>query len=235
MSLLSQRCAAVAKLCGSGECLADIGCDHAYVSIALVSGGAFRRAIAADLRPGPLAAAVEHVEERGLSDRIECRLSDGLSAIAAGEADTLICAGMGGALIERILSTEEEKARSFEKLILQPQSEIRSLRSWLYGSGFVIEAEDMIFEDGKYYPMFRARPAEEACTEQELFLRYGRQALEGRHPVLKNFLSHRLGIVEGLIAELREAGEGERAAVRLKEISEERACLLEALAFYGRE
>ena len=79
--------------------------------IELVRRGAFEQAVAGDLRKGPLAAAFLHVREAGLADRISLRLGDGLSVILPGEADVILISGMGGALMERILSEGKAAAR----------------------------------------------------------------------------------------------------------------------------
>ena len=226
---------AVAALCEKGSCGADVGCDHAYVSIYLLQHGVFEKMLAMDLREGPLSAARGHIEQEGLKERIECRLSDGLSAMEAGEADSVICAGMGGELMVRILTDGIEKIKAAKQLILQPQSEVAGVRKFLNRNAFAITAEDMVFEDGKYYPMFRAVPAGEDKTEDDmLYLEYGRQTLEGRHPVLKRFLEHRLTTETSVREQLEAAARdgSEKALKRLEEKDAELKMLSEALAYY---
>ncbi len=41
------------------------------------------------------------------------------------------------------------------ELILQPQSEIHLVRKFLAEHGYQITDEDIVLEDGKYYPMMR--------------------------------------------------------------------------------
>lgn len=139
-----------------GSRTADVGCDHGFVSIYLYENKIAPKVYAMDLREGPLQRAREHIEEKGFSDYIETRLSDGLEALAAGEAETLICAGMGGRLMAEILSKGHEKAAMMRELILQPQSELWYFRWFLRQSGFVIVKEDIIKEDGKFYPIIKA-------------------------------------------------------------------------------
>jgi tRNA A22 N-methylase len=103
----------------------------------------------------------------GLSDRIHTRLSDGTAALGVGEADTIVVAGMGGELVLHILTDGEAVCRSAKELILQPQSEIATVRRYLREHAYRIAAEDMVFEDGKYYPMMRVIPVEENETRGE--------------------------------------------------------------------
>ena len=62
--------------------------------------------------------------------------------------------------MQRLLAEEPEKAKSFRELILQPQSEIASFRKFLREAGFIIASENMVLEEGKFYPMMKAQPAE---------------------------------------------------------------------------
>ena len=161
---LSKRMAAVAGLVPGGTSACDIGCDHGFVAIYLVQEHICPRVIAMDINEGPLSRAREHIEGAGLSAYIETRLSDGLEKFEAGEAECMIAAGMGGRLVVKILEDYPEKRASLRYLVLQPQSEISFVRGYLRERGFVIRREDMILEDGKFYPMMLAE-AEEARRE----------------------------------------------------------------------
>lgn len=137
----------IERLPASG-CLADIGCDHAYVAIEAVRRGKATRALACDVRKGPLQQAAEHIICAGLAGKIETRLSDGLEKVAPGEADTVVVAGMGGPLMERILQGRLEDFRHF---VLSPQSEIPHFRRFLLAEGMQIDEETMLIDEGKYY------------------------------------------------------------------------------------
>lgn len=153
--VLSKRLAAVAAYVTRGNRVCDVGCDHGFIPIYLVQQGISPYVLAMDVRKGPLMQAQTHIEECGLTQYIETRLSDGLDACLIGESDTLICAGMGGRLMMHILRDCPEKTASFRELILQPQSEIKEFRRFLREQGYLITDENMIEEDGKFYPMMR--------------------------------------------------------------------------------
>ncbi len=154
--VLSGRLQMLADMVTPGNIPADVGCDHGFLSIYLVEEGICPRAVAMDVREGPLLAAEKHVRESGLGDYISLRLSDGLAECRAGEADTLICAGMGGRLMERILTEGMEKAAGMKELILQPQSELAQFRAFLRKAGFSVVREEAVLEEGKFYFAMKA-------------------------------------------------------------------------------
>lgn len=219
---LSERLRTVAGMVTKGNRVCDVGCDHGFVPIYLVQQGISPNVLAMDLREGPLHAAREHVAAYGLEGQIVTRLSDGLHNYSIGEADTLICAGMGGGLMQRILEVSREKTDSFRELILQPQSEIWRFRRFLRESGFGILDEEMLAEDGKFYQVIRASrqkgrggrgvvgmkdmPAvsvDELCKLED---RYGPVLLRKRTPVFLSFLEREAAVYEEILASLRKQG-----------------------------
>ena len=153
---LSPRLSAVAQLVPDGARLADIGTDHAYLPVRLLLEGRISRAIAADIRPGPLDHAKCTAREYGVYDCLDFRLCDGLSAINIGDCDTVTIAGMGGETIANILS-QALWTRSGVRLILQPQSTQNVLRQFLCENGFSILRESVVREGERWYPILLVR------------------------------------------------------------------------------
>lgn len=135
---------------------ADIGTDHAYISIRLIRDGRARHVIASDIRKGPAETAKANIERYGLGDKIEVRLGGGLSVLEKGEADLIIIAGMGGELIRDIVASDEDKARASD-LILQPMNSQYELRKYLIQNGFTIYNEDIAVEGFKVYNILSVR------------------------------------------------------------------------------
>ena len=220
---LSKRLRAVAELVAPGYRVADIGTDHAYVPLWLVQNGRIPSAVAMDVNEGPLQRAREHIGEYGLEEQIGTRRSDGLKELSIQEADSMIAAGMGGALIIQILSACPETTASLKECILQPQSEIGKVRRFLIENGFSIEYENMIYEDGKYYPMMKAVPGKREqfpYTEEEY--EYGRVLLKEKHPVLHDFLKREIRIRTNILENLRKSQDpSESSKARIIEIEKE--------------
>lgn len=243
---LSKRLQTIADMVTSGNRTADIGCDHGFVSIYLYQSGIAPKVYAMDVRTGPLARAAEHIEERGLSAYIETRLSDGLAALHEGEAETIICAGMGGRLMEKILWEGFSKVMAAKELILQPQSEIAGFRAFLRTHGLQIVKEDIVKEEGKFYPIIKAVPMEKAAAEggmsvqagdaglQEMQDAFGPLLLAAKHPVLLEYLyvlqKRNWDILEGLHAQDANGNLSEKSAARRKEVEQELACIERAIA-----
>ncbi len=239
---LSGRLKMLADMVTPGNRLVDVGCDHGFLPIYLVQAGRCPGAIAMDVRKGPLAGAKQHVEEHGLGDYIALRLSDGLAAYRAGEADTLVCAGMGGRLMERILREGMAQACALRELILQPQSELPQFRAFLRETGFLVTEERAVCEEGKYYFAMKARPVARAAGEPGstrdgaegswLYDMFGEHLLKQRHPVLLAYLRQRESYLGRLGADLERAGSA-RAGGRLEELRQEMAQIKAALAYYN--
>lgn len=165
---LSDRMRAVAALVLPCDSVADIGCDHGYVAMELIRSRTCAHVIAMDINSGPLERAKEHICDYGMQDYIETRLSNGTAALLPNEAEGIVCAGMGGRLVVSILEQGRTLIGGMKQVVLQPQSELDEVRKYLRTNGYLIEKEDMVFEDGKYYPMMRVLPAAFGKQERTL-------------------------------------------------------------------
>ena len=230
---LSHRLRSVSDLVLPCRTAADIGTDHAYVPVDLIMRKTAQRAIAMDINRGPLERAGETIRLAGLSDVIETRLSDGMKELSPGEADAAVIAGMGGALTVRILTGSAKVTASLSQLVLQPQSEIFKVRRCIGRLGFMITDEDMVLEDGKYYPMMRAEKADaeivpEMKTEEEW---YGPVLLAKRHPVLWSYLEHERSVKEMILKSLLRS-ENDAAVSRRLEVEADLERNSKALAYF---
>lgn len=229
MLQLSKRLSAVAQLVTITGILADVGTDHGYIPVYLAGKERIEKAIAMDVNQGPLERAQEHIRQYGLENCIETRLSDGLQALKPNEADGIVIAGMGGNLMKRILVQGEQVAHTAKELILQPQSEIMEFRKFLWESGYSITAEDMVLEDGKYYPMMRVVYEKSGAEMPDvLALKYGEKLLEQKHPVLKQYLFWQKMQKEQILANLQKNAKKDVSS-REEEIKEELCHIANAL------
>ena len=145
---ISDRLLACCAFVNPGDRIADVGCDHGYLSIHLLTNGIASSAIASDLREGPLQSARDNAAKFGVREKIEFCLSDGVQSIPR-DFDTLVCAGMGAHTMISILESAPWLRDSRYRMILQCQIKTPMLRQYLTEQGWAIRRESVL-RDGKF-------------------------------------------------------------------------------------
>lgn len=196
---MSKRIEKLVELFPGARSVADIGCDHGYTSILLAKAGKAEKIIACDIGQAPLESAKKNILREGLTDRIECRLGDGLEPIKSFEAESVLISGMGGPLIMEIL---EKRIEEFSFAVLSPQSDFANFRRFLFDKMDILK-EEYLEEGGKFYRLFLAGKKsdlhkvkkEPGEIEKEKRFRkstveweYGWIPLQKKDPVLKRML-----------------------------------------------
>lgn len=134
-----------------GNKAVDVGTDHGYLAVYLISEGICDTVIACDVNEKPLNAARKTVKKSGYEEKIEVVLSDGLDNVKSDGVTDIIMAGMGGELIVKLLekcSWIKDKGNSIN-LVLQSMSKSHILRKWLFDNNFSVEKE-LACEDGGF-------------------------------------------------------------------------------------
>lgn len=149
MIKLTDRLQVLADQIEQKETMADIGTDHGFLPIALWERQICPKVIMSDVSPGSLEKARANAAALYPDEVFDLRLGNGIQILGKGEVDAVVLAGMGGALMIRILSEDPEKTCSFKKLVLQPRNGQGKLRRWLLSNGFFITKESLVRE-GKY-------------------------------------------------------------------------------------
>lgn len=222
---LSKRLETVASMVTKGNCVVDVGCDHGFVPIFLVESGISPSAVAADVRPGPLSRAKEHIKEHGLEEKIQTRLSDGLANITSGEADSLIMSGIGGILMVRLLTDGDETARSFQEMILSPQSELADVRRYLVANGYFIEYEHMLCDEGKFYFIFHVVVTKDERDWSKDEYRYGKTICTEDVDTFRAYLEKEKRQYEQILEKMKFAPQNDRATKRIEQLQEDIACV----------
>lgn len=229
---LSARLRAIADLVTEGYAVCDVGCDHGFVPIALVREGKAPCALASDINAGPLLRAEAHIAEAGAEDRIRTERCPGIPKKLEEklpEPAAVVIAGMGGTLIRRILLEGSPLPETVKELVLSPHSDWELVRGVLPELHFAVEREAFLIEDGKYYPVIGAVPAEDPPVLTAEELHFGPVLLAARDPALHVYLTQREAYLKQLLEMLRDGGHEARAA----SLQEELAITERALARYG--
>lgn len=216
MNNLSLRLQTAVELFDKCNTLADVGCDHGYLSIELLDKDICSRAICCDINAGPLDNAKQHAAEAGVTDRCEFRLSNGLEKLQPNEADAIAILGMGGILMKNILTAGIEVAQEAKQLVLSPQSEIPEFRCFLVENGFSIDDEAVVYDMGKYYFLekchYTGKKTQLNAAESyvgPVNLAKNTSAIEEKRSTLYNYLMFRKGVLEEIFDKTKGTDRGE--------------------------
>ena len=151
---------------GNYKNIADVGCDHGYLIIEAFKKYELNSAIAIDNKKGPLNQAIENIKKYDFYNNVRFSLSSGIKDID-DITEVVVIAGMGGMLISDILNDD---LKNVQRLILQPNRDIREVRSKISSLNFKIVNEKVIFENGKYYEIITCDKINDNVfyTEEEL-------------------------------------------------------------------
>ena len=146
---LSERLLACVGFVAPGDRVADVGCDHGYLGIHLLTHGIASSVIASDVNEGPLQSAMHNAQKFSVADKMKFYLSDGVRNVPR-DFNCMVCAGMGADTMMSIIHAASHWLKDPRyRLILQCQSKRPELRQWLYDEGFRINRETLA-KDGKF-------------------------------------------------------------------------------------
>lgn len=222
--VIGKRLERIASYVKRGMCVADIGTDHGYIPLHLVKEKISPFVLAMDINQGPLQKAQENICNHLLEHQIRTRLSDGIRQLQPAEVDCVIIAGMGGRLILKILEQDQEKLSSFQRFILSPHSELEVVREEVLKLGLDIVEEDILFEEGHFYPILICEPTDqikyldtELPYDPSMLYQYGRFLIQKRQTC---FLSY-LELQKEKLQQLMEKVQTAKAKERYEELEQE--------------
>ncbi|MDR2515132.1 MAG: class I SAM-dependent methyltransferase [Christensenellaceae bacterium] len=147
------RLLAARDLLGPCRVFADIGANHGFLAAEMLKSGLCERAIVSDISAQALERARRTMAETGLLGRAEFIVTDGLQGIALSGEDAAAICGMGARTIMAILQDGLPCAA-----VLQANVELPLLRHFLAERHYLIEAERIARDAGRYYPLLRVLP-----------------------------------------------------------------------------
>lgn len=188
--MIDSRISGVINFVREGSRVADIGADHGYLSIELIKSGRASSVIATEKNIGPFETLTKNI----YGYNVEARLGDGLKILSAGEVDTICIAGMGGALITKILSDAPEIVQSARQIIIQPMNAAEKIRTWLVENNWTIADEDLAESAGIIYEIICA----EKNPPAKIFKRESSS-------LLKKFLTQRMEKLQRVLVEMNKS------------------------------
>ena len=206
---LSPRLRACASLV-TGDAVCDIGTDHAYLPAFLVTSGKCSRAVATDIKEGPLESARGTLKRYNAAKQVTLVLSDGFDKVSTKGITDAVIAGLGGESIRDILAA---KSAGFLKtgvnLVLQPMSKAEVLRAWLAENGFVTDKE-LAVKDAHLYTVMQVHYTGEKRTLTPAQSYIGR--LRRSDPLTRAYMAVVLDRLHTRAHGLDDAGQADAAA-----------------------
>ena len=140
---LDPRLQMIASSVPRSSCVADIGTDHAYLPVYLITHDICQRAYATDISPASCRKAAANIAKAGLCEKITVICGNGLSGFSPGTADCIVIAGMGGRnMISILAGAAWLRGRDPAcRLVLSPNTNAAELREWLCLHGFSLLSE----------------------------------------------------------------------------------------------
>lgn len=220
---LGGRLALCASMVRPQAALADVGTDHAYLPVWLAKQGIITRAVASDIRPGPLERAKQNIERYDVGNMVTARLSDGLDAVSPAEADDIVIAGMGGLMMAEIIRRAEWLKNKEKHLILQPMTHVEDLRRSLSEQGFTVLREQAVLDEGHVYTAMLCIYDPQNRMLGELFPHIGR--LTAETPENRMYLRREMKRLQNRANGLHMQGD-EKQAAQLFQIREKIEAML---------
>lgn len=186
---INDRLKKVGDLVDTNSSILDIGCDHALLDIYLVNNKKVEKAIASDVKEGPLKNAKENLKKYQLEDKIELRLGDGLDTYT-DDIDTVIVSGMGGRTIIGMFKYKPSIVKKINTLILSPNNYQEDVRRFFTSIGFYIEEEILVKEGKIIYQIEKLKRGKKKYNKLDYF--FGPKLLMNKNSLFKEYYKKEL-------------------------------------------
>ncbi len=189
---MKERIIEIVKAIKPVKVLADVGCDHGYVTKLAISENKSEKYIISDVSEKCLNKAKKLLAEEIDGGKVTGVVSDGFKGIEF--CDEAVIAGMGG---EEIISILTNSSFHPQTLVLQPMKNSPKLRRFLIENGYKI-ITDYTFSCGrKFYDLIVAEIGEDTLSPEEE--EFGRTNIEVRGKAFTDDLKIKIKKLSGYI------------------------------------
>lgn len=184
---IGSRLEAIVELCPNAKVIADIGCDHGYVTAELILEEKADMVVATEKSQECLNKAILLADSINISPFVSFRQGDGFFALTKHDkVKCAVIAGMGGAEIMKILQNRPKRLYDF---VLQPMKDVPELRMYLIQNGFNIVVDKLVKEDDKFYDVIRVTKGR--CQLADLEIYFGKTNFTDNYEVFYEYLTQR--------------------------------------------
>ena len=186
---INSRLKKIGDLVEANSFCLDVGCDHAFLDIYLVTRNKNIKAIASDIAEGPLEQAKKNIKRERLEDKIEVRLGPGLTTYSK-EINTIIISGMGGRNIIGICKDSPKVLKQVDTMIISPNNYQEDVKRYLTKNGFYIENEEFVKDKKFIYQIIILKKGKKKYTKKDYF--FGPVFLIKKGPLFREYYEREL-------------------------------------------
>ena len=184
---LGARLEAIVDLCPTTKKIADIGCDHGYVTAELILEDKAKMVVATEKSEQCLNKGIILANSISIAPFISFRQGDGFEPITKyDKIDCAVIAGMGG---EEIIQILQNKPRRLFDFVLQPMKDTVKLREYLLQNHFKIEVDKLVKDGDKFYNVIKTTHGRDRMSDIEVF--FGRTNFTDNYQVFYEYLIER--------------------------------------------
>ena len=194
---INDRLKAIGDLVEANSFCLDVGCDHAFLDIYLVTRNKDIKAVASDIAEGPLEQAKKNIKRERLENKIETRLGPGLTTYSK-EINTIIISGMGGRNIIGICKDSPKVLKQVDTMIISPNNYQEDVKRYLTKNGFYIENEEFVKDKKFIYQIIIFKKGKKKYTKKDYF--FGPVFLIKKGPLFREYYERELKSREILLA-----------------------------------
>jgi tRNA (adenine22-N1)-methyltransferase len=195
--MLNKRLSAVKELIEPCDVLMDVGSDHGFLPLYLLTHTIIKKAIIGDLNHGPLKQAKKNFQNYTNLNAVFIA-SDGISAYL-DNLDAVVIAGMGFETIQNILVHDINRFKDIPQIIIQTNTKVDKLRKFLNDNDFTILDELLVKDRKYYYPVMKVKYNQNCLALNQKELLFGPILIKKNSDVFKDYLLFNRSIEEKII------------------------------------
>ena len=194
---INNRLKMIGDLVEANSFCLDVGCDHALLDIYLIKRKANIKAIASDVKEGPLEQAKKNIKRERLEKEIEVRLGDGLSTYS-DEVNTVIISGMGGRNIIGICKNNLKIFKQVDTYIISPNNYQEDVKRFFCKNGYYIDNEELVKDSNFIYQIIIFKKGKKKYSRKDYF--FGPVLLEKKGKLFEEYYTREMKSREILIS-----------------------------------
>ena len=194
---INDRLKKIGDLVEANSFCLDVGCDHALLDIYLVKRNKNIKAIASDVKEGPLEQAKKNIKREHLEKEIETRLGDGLNTYS-DEVNTVIISGMGGRNIIGICKNNSKIFKKVDTYIISPNNYQIDVKKFFTKNGYYIDNEELVKDSNFIYQILIFKRGKKKYSKKDYF--FGPILLTKKDKLFKEYYEREMKSREILIS-----------------------------------